>query len=161
MTNVNTYSFLDLARWLSAWAVFLGHLRNHIFPAASEFTYSNPAIKAFVFFTLFGRSAVIVFFVLSGYLVGGRLLRTELNANTLRDYCVARVTRLYMVLIPALALIFSFAALRYYFSDGTERDILSYEYSLEVLFINLGFLQTIIGPQYGHDYPLWSLANEL
>jgi len=66
---------------------------------------SNKSVAARVFYaaTGIGHLAVMVFFVLSGYLVGGRLLARYCSGNaSIPRYLLDRFTRLYIVLIPAL-----------------------------------------------------------
>ena len=48
-------------------------------------------------------AAVCVFFVLSGYLIGGSVLQAREHFD-FRRYCIARFARIYVVLVPALAL---------------------------------------------------------
>jgi peptidoglycan/LPS O-acetylase OafA/YrhL len=60
-------------------------------------------IAAAYLITGLGHQWVIVFFVLSGYLVGGSVLRSvAVNHWSWRVYLLNRLTRLYAVLIPAL-----------------------------------------------------------
>ena len=64
----NTLNFL---RWLSALMVVIGHLRSFLFVEYNLVENKTVFIKLFYFITGFGHQAVIVFFVISGYLVGG------------------------------------------------------------------------------------------
>lgn len=58
-----------------------------------------------------GASAVVAFFVLSGYLVGRTaLVRARIGKLNGIDYLSARASRLYVVLIPALVLSLFFYA---------------------------------------------------
>ena len=47
----------------------------------------------------YGRTAVLVFFVLSGFVVAWV---TETKERTLEEYALSRVARLYSVILPAL-----------------------------------------------------------
>ena len=67
--------WLDLIRGCSALLVCLSHLRNAMFVDYSALVHPNMAIKVFYAVTSFGHQAVMVFFVLSGYFVGGAVLR--------------------------------------------------------------------------------------
>lgn len=51
----------------------------------------------------FGREAVMVFFVLSGFVIA---YTTEQKDHSLRAYCIARCTRIYSVVLPILLLSF-------------------------------------------------------
>ena len=53
-----------------------------------------------------GRESVIVFFVLSGFVIA---YTTERKNTSLRDYCIARCTRIYSVALPLLLLGFGAA----------------------------------------------------
>ena len=96
---------LDLVRGLSALLVMLGHLRGFVFFDLGELENPGIATKAFYFATGLGHQAVMVFFVLSGYFVGGSVLSGLAKGRfTLGGYAAARLTRLWMVLLPALLL---------------------------------------------------------
>jgi peptidoglycan/LPS O-acetylase OafA/YrhL len=82
--------YLDILRVLAAATVFLAHLSSMKNSGGFLWQFQN-----------FGHPAVIVFFVLSGYLIQYSVTARE---NTLIDYAVARLGRLYSVVIPALLL---------------------------------------------------------
>ncbi len=125
----------------------------------------------FYFATGLGHQAVMVFFVLSGFFVGGSVLRSR-HAFCWRSYSVARLSRLWTVLIPALV----FTALAdyaigiawpkvfigdgYFFrwASGPREEF--YSDSALTFLANTLFLQTITAPIFGCNGPLWSLANE-
>ena len=60
--------------------------------------------QAFAFFTGFAHQAVVVFFLLSGWLVGGTLLNKYRDKHSFISYGIDRITRLWIVLIPAFVL---------------------------------------------------------
>ena len=93
-------SALDGIRGAAALAVYLGHLRASLFVDALE-AHLGIVGRFFYYATGLGHQAVVVFFVLSGFLVGGSLLRTEPEPGRWRAYALARATRLYVVLLPA------------------------------------------------------------
>lgn len=49
--------------------------------------------------------AVVVFFLLSGWLVGGSLLNKATREGAFKDYAIDRMTRLWIVLMPTFILI--------------------------------------------------------
>jgi len=63
--------FLNIVRWVAALLVVLQHIRFLWFAEYANEQNKSSLIKIFYFFTGFGSEAVIVFFVLSGFLVGG------------------------------------------------------------------------------------------
>lgn len=169
----NRDNILDLIRGLSALAVMLGHLRGFVFLDLGEFESPSIATKAFYFATGLGHQAVIVFFVLSGYFVGGSVLSSlKKKSFTYGGYAAARLTRLYVVLLPALLLTLGIDLLGQSWSPdayaGAFNDrFMSGPSSAQpvahdvVTFLgNMGFLQTVTMPVYGSNGPLWSLANE-
>ena len=144
-------SFLDLLRSCCALLVMFTHIRCAVFVAYADLAApAGVAMKSFIFLGLFGQAPVITFFVLSGYLVGGSLMRAELKPWTPIDYMIKRLLRLWIVLLPAFALL---ALLPCSLRESGNT-------SLWVLLKNVCFLQTIEAPAYAGDFPLWSLANE-
>lgn len=90
----------------AALLVLIGHVRAFQFRNYVELgAHSSVLTKAFYFLAGFGHQAVIVFFALSGFLVGGQALDGVLRgAFGWRRYLARRLTRLWVVIIPALAL---------------------------------------------------------
>jgi len=171
MKRDQRFVWLDLARGLCAIAVCAGHLRSAIIVDHASLGSSSWAQKIFYLCTGFGHQAVMVFFVLSGLFVGGAVLRNRDHFSWL-SYSIARLSRLWVVLIPALmvttlvdgwlgshapdVLAGSHRAL---WNSGPSPDE-PYSASLFTALLNLVFLQTIVGPVFGSNGPLWSLANE-
>ncbi len=119
-----------------------------------------------------GHDAVIVFFVLSGYLVGGSVVRWMRDGRwSWRSYLTQRLTRLWMVLIPALliGLCLDAAGIRLFGSQSlygapAGQSVIQHPVAERLnaltLMQNATFLQTILGPEFGSNVALWSLANE-
>src|SRR5580692_1292530 len=162
---------LDVIRAIAAFAVMFGHLRTLFFVDFQHLQSKSLPLQALYFFAGFGHQAVIVFFVLSGFLISSTVIRSHvLGKWSWRDYAVNRATRLYVVLVPGLLLGFFwdrlgswlFAAKGIYthtLSDlGTTVPLKNL--ALGTLFGNLLFLQTILCETFGSNGPLWSLANE-
>lgn len=166
-----TLPLLDLLRWLSAFAVAIGHLRDLLLVDYAGIGHHSLPLAIFYFVTGFGREAVVVFFVLSGFLVGGRLLTRplETRADAAR-YLIDRFTRIYIVLIPALAISLAVAAYAQrqsgaaIFNSTDWSSSLNFDFrarvSPAVVLCNLANLQTAACEPLGHDSPLWSLAFE-
>jgi peptidoglycan/LPS O-acetylase OafA/YrhL len=168
--------WLDLARGLAAIEVLLFHSYQLLFqeqlPAESYGSVIVYSYSALWSISAHGLSAVIVFFVLSGYLVGGpALVRARIGKLNGVDYLSARATRLYVVLIPAIVLsLFFFASARH--SGGWQLFVDTHQhldagvvlfkagYSPATALCNVLFLQTISCSMYAGNMALWSLSNE-
>src|SRR5438309_477775 len=66
---------LDLIRGMAAIAVMIGHVRGLLFVEFQNVTHPTPWVKALYLGTSLGRQAVMVFFVLSGFLISASVLR--------------------------------------------------------------------------------------
>jgi len=164
---------LDLVRGLSALAVMVMHARGFFLYDLSESQFPNLFIKAFYFLTGLGHEAVVVFFVLSGYFVGGSVLQAIQGTGfSTSRYALVRLTRLWTVLLPALVMTFAVDRLGAHFNPGAYAGTLRQAFMSgpdltcpaawgpDAFLGNLFFLQTISAPVYGSNGPLWSLANE-
>jgi peptidoglycan/LPS O-acetylase OafA/YrhL len=122
--------------------------------------------------TTVGEEAVIIFFVLSGYLVGGSVIRSVKNGTwSWKSYLFKRITRLWVVLIPALIFGISLDLLGMHLF-GSPTSIyaapsttlvphdLAARLSWKVILANATFLQGILAPTAGTNNSLWSLAYE-
>jgi len=161
----------DSLRAMAAFLVMFGHWRNILFvdyPQISSHRtlWSLPYLLAGV-----GHQAVIFFFVLSGYFIGGTVLRSlERNNWAWSGYLLRRFVRLWIVLVPALLLCLFWDKLGIHlgrapmlYSGQSDNHIVSdvaQRLSPHIFLSNLFFLQTILTPTLGSDGPLWSLANE-
>jgi peptidoglycan/LPS O-acetylase OafA/YrhL len=96
---------LKALRGIAVFFVPLNHLRDALFVDYETIARHNPPTSAAYLASGLGRQWVIVFFVLSGYLVGGSVLRSVGSQSwSWRAYLLARLSRLYVVLLPALLL---------------------------------------------------------
>jgi peptidoglycan/LPS O-acetylase OafA/YrhL len=171
---------LDGCRGLAALAVMLFHLRHLFFvedPADANavqwvaYKLTSPSAS---------HLAVMVFFVMSGYLIGSAIFRARAEGRwSLSDYGIARLTRLWVVLLPALLLggILDQAGQRLFADSGVYEGLPSDfavlnlatpepHFAIQSLVANALFLQdTNVGEwvgitRFGSNGPLWSLAYE-
>lgn len=144
---------LDLIRATAALLVFAAHLRGGSFV---EFGALDPDQRTFITSVIFaitrlGREAVLTFFVLSGYLVGGQLLRTIADDTfRLGDYAIDRITRIFTPLIPACLLTAAVGVIIY--RENTDW--------LQV-FGNMVGLNGLLVETLPLNSPLWSLSCEI
>jgi len=158
-------SVLDISRASAAVLVLLSHLNGRVFLTFAKMPeiYRGPVFKAWTFICGFGHQAVIVFFVMSGFLVGGSLLRTGTSIPALKNYAASRIARMWSVLLPALILTFilDMVGIRL---DSTYEPIYHGDWINDLSGFaagcNLFFMQTVTCSAYGSNGPLWSLANE-
>jgi peptidoglycan/LPS O-acetylase OafA/YrhL len=160
---------LDLVRGLAAAAVAFQHLRSLLlldWPQTTEHSYFA---AIFYFLGKFGHPAVIVFFVLSGFLVGSSGLRSvEKRTWSLPRFLLHRFLRLEIVLLPALLIgllcdsagMHLFNALLY---KGGWHLLVHWgpvDLSWRTFLGNAAFVQGILVPTFGSNSPLWSLSYE-
>lgn len=166
-------NILNACRWLAAWVVLLAHARHLTFIAYRDVTDRTLWVKGFYFLTGLGHEAVLVFFVVSGLLVGGLTLQRAKATFDLRAYALNRVSRIYSVLVLALALGWVLDSVGLHFFNRTELYTNSAQYRTSSMdFVistrldaatflgNLLSLQTIFVTPLGSNGPLWSLAYE-
>ena len=161
---------LDLLRGVAALAVMAGHVRGLFFEDFQSLGGGARPVLAVVYgATALGHEAVMVFFVLSGFFVGGSVINS-LGRWSWRPYVVNRLSRLLIVLVPALLLTAAIDALArtlpagplYYAHPianlGTEP--FDARRGAATFAGNLLFLQNIFVRPFGSNTALWSLSNE-
>lgn len=161
---------LDCVRGVAALLVCLEHLRNATIVDFSQIESRHALVGAFYFVTNLGHESVMVFFVLSGFFVGGSVVRAG-AAFRWSDYLLARALRLWCVLLPCLVLtslcdrwlalnaptVLSGAFAAAWHSAPQPG---AYDASWLTALGNVFFVQTVWVPVFGSNGPLWSLANE-
>ena len=152
---------ISLLRGLAAFEVTAAHLRAAMYPGLRTLADPSLSYQVLAFFTGFGHQAVLLFFVISGWLVGGSLLSKAGQPDAISNYAIDRITRLWTVLLPTflLTLLFSLGtgetvARGVDFSPTNEFSALAFAGNL------LGLQGGVAVPEYGGNFPLWSLANE-
>jgi peptidoglycan/LPS O-acetylase OafA/YrhL len=167
-----------MLRGVAAYLVLAGHLRAYIFQSFSELeiagSQAGALVKSLYFATGLGHQAVIIFFALSGFLVGGTMLDNILSKRFCWSrYLLRRLTRLWIVIIPALllTLVFDYIGMkltggagydgRYFdlYAEGPSAPI-GVDHSVSTFLGNAVFLQTMYVATFGSNAPMWSLANE-
>ena len=158
---------IEACRWLGALAVLALHATNMFVNLGDIMSAPHAApVYAWWFFTAaaVGHQAVVGFFVLSGWLVGGAVLaRMRKEQDYLRDYLIHRFSRIYLVLIPALLLtLVADQSGRWLFSGSGVYGWPMFDgrFSLKPFLGSLLNLQSIAVDYFGTNGPLWSLACE-
>lgn len=153
MNNASSVRFhwLDWIRFLSALLVVLVHARGEVFSQYGELDSSSRNLLVAFWFaiTRLGNEAVIVFFVMSGFLVGGMAIERMLNGTfSAASYAIDRSVRIFLPLVPLLIL------------SGLLKTALGEPQSIWSLAGNLLFLQWVLVEPFAGNAPLWSIAYE-
>lgn len=170
----NLSSFLNLSRWFAAFLVVIYHVRHLVLVDFKDVEHQTTVTKALYFATGLGHEAVIIFFVISGFLVGGITLeRWRARGPDLRAYTSARLSRIYTVYLPALLVGLLLDSIGLHWFNGSELYTNSAQYQtlslstkvdaaldLPTFIGNLFMMQGILTSHFGSNGPLWSLANE-
>ncbi len=163
-----------MIRGLAALAVCVGHARSFFVTDYAQTAHTLSA-RLFYLLTGFQQQAVMIFFVLSGYLVGGSVIKAYRQGRwSWSDYLSRRLSRLWIVIAPALLLTLLWDTLGAsgHGAPGYSCRWLSlvhsgpcagswhYDLSPAAFLGNLAFLQSVLVAPFGSNAPLWSLANE-
>jgi peptidoglycan/LPS O-acetylase OafA/YrhL len=146
--------FLDTLRGFAAIAVVLHHYNGHIFNVSRNM--ANGSI-----FPNIGQEAVIIFFVLSGFVIS---YVAHNNENNFCTFITKRMCRFYSVVIPVmlLAIVLYIVTSKispnlYDYLNKGDIDNLGLKGTATLLFLNHNFLFTANLPACG---PFWSLVCE-
>jgi len=145
-------AWLDWLRFFAAFEVVLTHARTMLFV---EYAQLDPAshtlpVMLWTAVTRLGYEAVMVFFVLSGFLVGGPALQRSLERRfSLPDYFIDRVVRIMVPLVGAI--VFSLIAAMVVRMPLSPVTVIGNLLSLQGAFVEVLPI----------NFPLWSLSYEV
>ena len=139
---------LDLLRLLCSLIVLISHSQAFAIPASREDIVPSHL----------AHGCVVIFFVLSGYVIA---YTTSRGHRSLAQYTIARLTRLYSIYIPAILVTIICAILAYYINpvifDEYNRGNNGVRYLMSIFFLNeIWFYSSAPGI----NIPLWSLSYE-
>lgn len=156
---VHSY-ILNILRGFAALQVCVHHFRNHFYLSYNDVVDPGIIFKAFAFATGFANHAVMVFFAISGWLVGGSVLNNFNKDNFTINYAIDRISRLWTVIIPTLFI--SLGIIMFITNTALPNDVFNgaTDIDIKTFLGNMFGLQTVFVEQYAANYPLWSLANE-
>jgi peptidoglycan/LPS O-acetylase OafA/YrhL len=142
--------YLDIARFMAALCVVLAHFNQHQV-VGHELARFIPEL---------GREAVMVFFVLSGYVIAYTVTAKH---QSLKEYAVARFARIYSVAFPVMLLAFVLK----YFDEAYFAPVQEFSYQLARPYIYIPFHSLFLGERWNISEtppwlePYWSLGYEV
>ena len=165
---------LDMVRGLAALAVCLGHARAMVFVDYAQDPHRHFWKLPLYLLTSSGGQAVMMFFALSGFLVGGPALRRiHQHRWDFPDYAVHRLTRLWTALIPALVAtalldwvghdvlhLAGYSGEYFEMIAGGPRPGKAIDFGPIAFLGNVAFQMGVFVPSFGSNGALWSLAYE-
>jgi peptidoglycan/LPS O-acetylase OafA/YrhL len=158
-------NFIDFFRWTAALQIVLIHAGNVLVNNGDIMTASHSVFAYVWWFVIayaYGRMGVMTFFVFSGLLVGGALIRRMQRGDKFfRRYLIDRIVRIYIVLVPVILITFIL-------DETGSRIFKNYDvYAPFAEFIDprlvattLASLQGIWFSTFGTNQALWSLSVE-
>ena len=134
-------AILDCLRWVSAMTVLIDHTSNLMLTRLinTPAPFRSAALYLWVFSAGFGHQAVTVFFVLSGFLVGGPLVGQVKQNGQIpwKKYFVDRMVRIQLVLIPALAASYLFDRITFHVNPEWVREFVQDHTSWQIFLGNV------------------------
>jgi len=163
------YAFLDLLRFGSALLVLFGHVRGLFFVSIRDVEQPGILLNAFYLATSLHHEAVVIFFVISGFLVGGAAAE-RLMAGSFHpvSYAIDRFSRIYAVMPAALLVMVAVVVAGQHFFPETrmiaQRPLapigVANGWALEQVPCHLLSVQYFACRVWLQNPPLWSLGFE-
>ncbi|QKC64694.1 acyltransferase [Mesorhizobium loti] len=101
---IQRYAALDGLRGVAAYLVVISHYLGSANPGSRY-----PGQEIFGYFTLAGQVGVMLFFVISGFLMGELYMQTPFNKESVRAFYVKRIARVvplyYLIVLASFALL--------------------------------------------------------
>lgn len=149
------FYWLDALRFIAAFMVLLSHSRNTFFPeyGALPAEQHNLLTMAFTMFCRMGHEAVIIFFVLSGFLVGGRgFERIKAGTMNVKSYAIDRFSRIYPPLLAAII----FCGISVYVTGETYCTDFTWQNALgNILNLQGICCDSVVSPFWSLNYEVW------
>lgn len=161
------FKALDGLRGLAAVYVMIHHARlaltqsyqNGLSLHAERYAWYDKFLVYFFSLFKFGHEAVIVFFVLSGFVI--HLKQSDRNYNLenfkVLTYFKKRIIRIYPTLLVSFLLCIILDYLSFIFTHISFQDIFS-KYSTNSFVFNFFLIPD--APIWGYNFPVWSLKHE-
>lgn len=151
--NMALSHVLNFSRAAAALLVLFFHIRSTLVVPYDDLHVHNWLTRVFFSITTFGHDAVVIFFVLSGYLVGGAVLKLDMrDVRDVSEYWIDRSVRIGPVLLAATALS---ATLQLVSATAACGDT-----PATIVGNAFGFQNFLVRPLC-NNLPLWSISNEI
>lgn len=158
---------LDGIRGLSALYILIHHSRlaltmsyqNGLNLHPEKYEWYDKFMVYFFGLFKFGHEAVIVFFVLSGFLIHLRQAKPDFNFDEfrIRYYLKKRIIRIYPTLLTSFLLCLILDYIFYLYTGNSFVSIFS-KYDLYAFISNLFLIPNSYA--WGNNFPIWSLKHE-
>ena len=168
-----SFAILSHLRWVAALAVAIQHIRQALLVDYAQIAHPNLLAKVVFALAGYGQAGVVVFFVLSGFLVGGKaldLIKSPNVRNEWQRFLVDRFSRIFVVLWPALVLsALVFAGLLIFAPNAPFVRTSQWGWDLSTPLVSdtpdrwlaaTALLNEFLVPTLRVNSPLWSLAYE-
>lgn len=145
------FHWLDLTRFLAALSVVITHATTLFLPEYEDLPVDDRNIIYHCILVVLkqGHMAVICFFILSGFFVGGRCLEKIMNKSiSIKSYCIDRFVRIMLPLIPSLLLVFIM-------NNYLGRDICGWDYIGNLFSLQGIVCKPVSGPFWSLSYEVW------
>jgi peptidoglycan/LPS O-acetylase OafA/YrhL len=163
------WPLLDLVRFGAALLVVFGHVRGLLLVGIDR--VENPTIPIKLFYLITGaqHEAVVIFFVVSGFLVGGPAFRLIKEGSfDYTTYFTNRFSRIFIVYYPALLLVAilsavggaAFSATRFYAERPLFPTGLHSAWTVDQIPCHLLSVQGVMCEAWGQNLVFWTLGYE-
>lgn len=152
---------LDLVRGLAALAVVVYHVRFYALTPYQALApdQRGPLTTAIYAVTQLGHEGVLIFFVLSGYLVMGPILAAK-RPFRLGVYAIDRSSRIFLPLIPA-CLLTGLVAILAGEAGRAAAEVAQHGFTWPKLVAHMVGLNGVVTSQIEFNLPLWTIAYEI
>lgn len=163
------WPLLDAVRFFAALLVLCGHARGLLLVGIERVENPSIFVKGVYFLSGLQHEAVVVFFVVSGFLIGGKVWDLiRIGCFDFRAYLIGRFTRIYIVYLPSLVLVAVLNMIGYLFLSETrlygERPLfpsgVSSGWTFDQIPCHLLSVQGVMCAPWGANPPVWSLGFE-
>lgn len=163
-SNKKHLPWLDLVRFAAAFLVVICHVRCEMLQTYSMLQpeSQNVFTQMLYYATGMGKTGVLIFFILSGFLVGGKNLSRAFAGNiSLKNYIIDRIVRIGVPLLCSLLLVclVDYIQLQFEIDNiGMSYGLIAQHNTVEILGNIFGLQGVLVGDAGG---VFWTLAYEI